>query len=256
MCVGVGVVAAPTAAVEPLGPGSTLCLHAVEIPVAKNQGEERRLNLQRRLRDALIAASFNIPDPQAVSDLGERVQKDVGGFIDPATGRRDEARYHAFVAKRGGALRTQFGCDAVLTASVVQLRARFSGGTAEWDGATDSVSSTGRVVLNAIGGVVEFGWVGALSLWLHAVDLDGNDLAFRTAGIETLASMAVLKAQDVLPQDLWLTNVEKLDAAIRSAVGPGGEALRERGTPSGVAPPPLPSVEVQHIIERPKRDPR
>jgi hypothetical protein len=106
-------------------------------------------------------------------------------------------------------------------------------GTATWDGTTDSVSSTGRVVLNLIGGNVESGWVTALSLWIHAYDLNGNDLTFRTAGIESLVSLSVVHGEDVLPQDVWLTDIPKLDVAIQSALGPNGDALRLQGSPAG-----------------------
>ena len=46
-------------------------------------------------------------------------------------------------------------------------------------------------------------------------------------------SLEVLKSKDVLPQDLWLTNDGKIDAAIQSAMGSRGEALRLHGEPEG-----------------------
>jgi hypothetical protein len=238
----------------PLDPGATLCLHPLKVPLDETGGEARRSDLERRLRDALIAATFTVPDPKAVADIVEHIRTDAGGFIDPATGQRDAARYRAVNEKVAAKLRGDFGCDAQLFASVTNVRARFADGTASWDGATDAVSSTGRVVLNALGGVSESGWVAALSLWLEASDLEGNDLAFRSAGIETLVSMAVLRDQDILPQDLWLTDAKKLDAAIQSALGPNGEALRQQGAPSQPAPtPPGPSVEeVRRLLGRPR----
>lgn len=250
----VGALSRGTAVADPLDRGSTLCLHPVEIPVAEKDDGERRVSLERRLRDALIAASFAVPDPQAVSDLVKRIETSTGGFVDAATGRRDEAHYRAFREQHAAALRSELGCDAQLSARVARVRARFAGGTARWDGTTDSVSSTGRVVLQALGGVHESGWVAALSLWLHAFDLEGNDLAFRSAGIETLVNMAVLREQDVLPEDLWLTNVEKLNAAIQSALGPNGELLRHHGVPGGVPAPPTPAAEdVRRMMGRPSR---
>jgi hypothetical protein len=223
-----------TAVANPLDVGSTLCLHPVQIPVSETAGKERRANLEKRLADALVAASYQVRDPQAVSDLIKRVQNDVGGFIDVATGRRDVARYRVFSDRLAAALRSELGCDAQLTGYVAIVRAPFQIGTATWDGATDSVSSTGRVVLNLIGGNVESGWVTALSLWICAYDLNGSDLAFRTAGIESLVSLSVVHGQDVLPEDVWLTDAQKLDAAIHSALGPNGTALRLQGTPAGV----------------------
>ncbi|MBI4517339.1 MAG: hypothetical protein HY699_16160 [Deltaproteobacteria bacterium] len=219
---------------EPLDQGSTLCLHPLVIPIAESQAEARLAKLEKKLVEALVAASYQVAEPQAVSDLFKRLRADFGGFVDPATGRRDEVRYRAFRDRLQAALRQELGCDAQLSAQVVSVRAAFVNGTARWDGTTDDVSSTGRVVMNLLGGVVESGWVAALSLWLNALDLEGNDLAFRSAGIESLVSLAVLRDRDVLPEDRWLTDDKKLDAAIQSALGPNGDALRLRGTPQGV----------------------
>jgi hypothetical protein len=159
------------------------------------------------------------------------VRKESGGFFDPATGEYDTGRRLAYRERLAGALRSELGCDARLHASVASLRARFTNGTASWDGTKQQVSSTGRIVLNVLAGVSESGWVSALSLWLHVTDLEGKNLAFRSAGIETPVSLAVMEDQDLLPEDRWLTDPARLDAAIESALGPNGASLRERGTP-------------------------
>jgi hypothetical protein len=251
---------ADAAVAVPLEPGSKLCLLPMDLPFEDKAGDERRAKLEQRLRDELTAAAFEVPDPQAVSDVVKRIETETGGFIDAATGQRDPERYHAFREKRAAALRNELGCDAEMKARVVILRAPFSGSTARWDGASDSVSSTGRVVLQAIGGVIESGWVAALSLWLHATDLDGNDLAFRSAGIETLVSLAVVHDKDVLPEDAWLTNAEKIDVAIRSALGVNGDGLRRKGAPGGSAVPKsdAPAEELNRFLGRPTgvRSPR
>jgi hypothetical protein len=112
-----------------------------------------------------------------------------------------------------------------LVASVVGVHASFQHGVASWDGAKQQVSSTGRIVLQVLAGAVESGWVGAFSLWLRVLDLAGNELAFRSAGIETLVHLALLEDKDLLPEDRWLTDGARLDAAIASALGPRGEKL-------------------------------
>jgi hypothetical protein len=221
----------------PLDAGSMLCLDSIEIPVEESVGKERRADLEKRLSDALIAASYQVRDAASVKEVVDRVKKESGGVVDPATGQRDKTRYDAFSDRLAAALHSELGCDARLSAQVVVVHAPFQVGTASWDGAKDSVSSAGRVVLQAIGGRVESGWVAALSLWLRAYDLRGKDLAFRSAGIESLVSLAVVQNQDVLPPDVWLTDSQKVDAAIRSALGPNGEALRLHGTPDGVWAP-------------------
>ena len=88
--------------------------------------------------------------------------------------------------------------------------------------------STGRVLL---GGLNERGWVAALSLWIRMTDLEGDEIAFRSGGIEPLVSLAVLRDKDRLPEDRWLRDSGRLDGAIRAALGPGGRRLRDAGTP-------------------------
>ena len=220
---------APVSSAGPLAEGAKLCIHPLQAPLP--EGDERRSNLERRLGAALTAASFRLADPGAVRELEERIRMESGGFIDPATGERDVRRHRAYRERLASALGTELGCDAQLHASVVSLRANFVNGTASWDGASQRVSSTGRIVLNVLGGVTESGWVSALSLWLHVTDLQGDDLAFRSAGIETPVSLAVMEDQDLLPEDRWLTDEGRLDAAIESALGPLGASLREHGRP-------------------------
>ncbi len=219
----------------PLDPGARLCLYPVSVPLDEKKGEERRSALEQRLVSALQAASFEIADATTVDALEERVRKDVGGVIDISTGTRDPARYRAYRERLAAALREELGCSAQLSAAVVTVRAEFGVGVASWDGATQQVSSTGRIVAGVLGGVYESGWVGALSLWLRAFDLEGNDLAFRSAGIETLVEFALLEDRDLLPEDHWISDSAKLDEAIASALGPGGASLRQLGTPEGVA---------------------
>lgn len=221
------------AAAGPLDPGATLCLHPLVLPETTGDTSAQRADVQRRLVDALTAASYLVPDPATVASVVERVRSEAGGVVDPLTGRRDEARYGAYRERRAVALAAELGCDAELFAQVVVLRARFVNGTAEWDGTSDAVSSDGRAVLNLLGGVTESGWVAALSLWLRAADLHDEELAFRAAGIESLVSLGAFQNEDVLPDDVWLTDVDKVDAAIRSALGAHGERLRTEGTPEG-----------------------
>ena len=222
---------AERAASEPLGEGARLCLYPLQLPLSEGEAEKRRPLIGRLLTAALADASLAVTDPTAVEALEERVRQQSGGFIDAPTGNRDGARYLAYRERLGAALREELGCDARLYASVVTLRAAFTSGIARWDGVTRQVSSTGRIVMAVLAGVQESGWVSAFSLWLRVTDLLGNDVAFRSAGIETPVQFAVLEDKDLVPEDLWLTDEARLDEAIRSALGPGGRSLRHDGRP-------------------------
>jgi hypothetical protein len=209
-----------------LAPGAKLCMHPLTLPFRGGDSDPRRASIEQRLTAALVSASFQVVEPSRVKAVSQRELKAVGGVIDPAIGWRLPERYQAYRDRLGRALARELGCDVQLVTSVVLVRASFQNGTAKWDGASQQVSSTGRIVLNALGGTVESGWVSAFSLWLRVLDLAGNDLAFRSAGIEALVHFAVLEDKDLLPEDQWLTDGTKLDAAIASALGPGGGKLR------------------------------
>jgi len=209
-----------------LAPGAKLCVHPLALPFRGGEDDPRRAAIEARLGAALAGASFQVVEPARVKAVAERELHAVGGIVDPATGWRLPERFQDYRARVGAALRRELGCDAQLFASIVPVHASFASGAAKWDGVTQQVSSTGRIVLQAIAGEVESGWVSAFSLWLHVVDLAGDDVAFRSAGVETLVHLAVFKEKDLLPEDQWLTDASRLDAAIASALGPGGAALR------------------------------
>jgi hypothetical protein len=216
---------------QQLAEGTKLCPHPVSVPMSDVHAEPQRSNVERKLFAALREASFELAEPTAVRALQERVRTESGGYIDAATGERDEARFRAYRKALGSALHAEFGCDAQLHASVVQLRAPFAGGVASWDGTSQAVSSDGRRALHIFRGIREQGWVTALSLWLRVLDRDGNEIAFRSAGIETPVQLAVVEDRDFVPEDRWLTDEARLDAAILSALGRQGESLRLHGAP-------------------------
>jgi hypothetical protein len=230
--VAAGILEASTAAAE-LRAGATLCLHPMQLPFRTDEGGARRAAIERRVEEGLVAAGFRVVPAAKVVAVLERELQAAGGFVDPATGVRDGARLAAFRARAGRELGRELACDAQVTASIVPVQARFNAGLARWDGASQQVVSTGRIALTMLGGVIESGWVGAFSLWLLAQDLAGEDVAFRSAGIETLVELAVLQDKDLLPEDQWLADGAKLDAALHSALGPGGSALLYEGTPAG-----------------------
>ena len=216
----------------PLDSGSTLCLYPVALPFGEGEEDVRRIDLERRLINSLTVASYQIPDPQSVSDIVERVQEEVGGIVDASTGRRHKKRYRLFRNRLKQVLQEELACDAQISAQIALVRASFVSGIATWDGARESINSVGRNILNILSGTLESGWVLALSLRIRAFDFEGNDVAYRAAGIESVVSLAVLQDKDLLPEDLWLTNGDKLTEAIESALGSDGSWLRDRGTPT------------------------
>ena len=209
-----------------LAPGAVVCLHPAQLPFAAGTADVRRSSIEQRLIVALQRESFTVVDPNRVAAVHRRVLEAAGGFVDPVTGTIDATRRRTIHERLARAFATELGCAVRLVPSVVTVRAGFQSGFAEWDGTKQQVSSTGRIVLNAISGTIESGWVGAFSLWLRLLDLQGEEIGFRSAGIEAVVQLAVLEDKDLMPDDQWLTDGAKLDAAIASALGADGSALR------------------------------
>jgi hypothetical protein len=222
-----GLAVSPRAAIAGgFAPGAVVCLQRLQLPFAGGTADARRTAIEQRIVAALTREAFTVVEPDRVTPVQDRVLKATGGFIDPATGMVDADRYRAFRERLAHALATELRCDVRLVPSVAPVRARFDSGVARWDGTTQQVSSTGRIVLNALTTTIESGWVGAFSLWLRLLDLGGEEIGFRSAGIEALVQLAVLEDKDLLPEDQWLTDGTKIDAAIASALGAGGNTLR------------------------------
>ena len=214
-----------------------MCLQPVGVPLANAAEDPRRVDIESRLVAALRGAGFEVSDPLAVESAVVRAAETVPRRFDPTTGRPDRATDLARRAAIGTALRTELSCDARMLAEVVSLWAFVNSGHARWDGRGAFVNTAGRSILNVLGGVSESAHMTALSLWLRVLDLDANEIAFRSAGIEPLVQLAVGR-EVKLPADQWLTRTERLDSAIASALGPGGRALRLEGKPQPIASPP------------------
>jgi hypothetical protein len=222
----------------PLDAGTRVCLHAPSLPIENASTDPRTAALQTRLIAALESAGFQVTPPSAADLVVERVAKTADGAIDPYTGRRDPARSAARRALIAKALESELQCQVRMIAEVRPVYAHFQDDAAYWDGTTEHVLSGGRVVMNGIGGVTEWGFVPALSLWLRVIDLEGEELAFRSAGIETLVNFGVVKERDLLPSDRWLKDEAKIAAAIQSALGDRGSLLRGAGHPEPAPPFP------------------
>ena len=231
------LVAAPASSEQEGFPASTrFCQLRGDLPIANSEDDERREDLDLRLATALTTFGYTVVPGDAVTPALETFDEEFGGYVDPLTGVRIPERYEAYRAERAAMLEREFDCDYIVHASVVQLRAFHNAGFAQWDGQSQQVISTGRLVMGVLGGVAESGWVAALSLWVRVSALDGDEVAFRSAGIETLVTISMGET-DLLPEDTWLTDQHRLRDAFDLALGREGDAFRERSTPTG--PPRL-----------------
>lgn len=219
------VLAGAASQAGPLDPGARLCLQRPSLPIPDADADPRTADLEARLANALKGAGFEVPEPPAVDAAINRELELLPGSIDPHTGRRDPARYAARQAAIAQALRG-LGCDARMVAEVVPVWVFFNNGFVKWDGRNQRVSSGGRIALQILAGFYEYGHVRALSLFLRVLDLEGTEIAFRSAGIEAIVELSATDDGEPVPAVEWLTTTKRLDSAIQSALGARGEHLR------------------------------
>lgn len=212
---------------EGLAHDAVLCMTEPTLP---EDLAARRPAVEGQLREALERVRFRIVAAEAVSPVAERVEREIGGFVDRLTGERDWPRYREFVVARGRAFRAELGCDAELRSHVALLRIAWLNGEAKWDGLSTQVSSQSRLMMNLVGGRIESGYVGALSLWVGIWDLEGRELAFRSGGIELLATLESDGWHPVPPEQV-LSREDRLRRAVAETVGFTGQLLRKHGKP-------------------------
>jgi hypothetical protein len=218
-----------------LGPSQAaatrLCLLPASLPF--EEGDERFDVVEEKVAAVFRSAGFKVTDSEEIVDVYKRVDEEWGDIFDPLTGRIIKEKQERLIQEIGGAYRGELGCDALLRISIAVVRAQYQTPTASWDGTTRQVVSTGRTILTMLAGQTEYGWVSALSIWIRLMDPEGNDIGFRSAGIEPLVDFSYSRDLDKLPPDQWLRDEAVLDEAIESALGAGAELLRTEGTSRG-----------------------
>jgi len=194
-----------------------LCFLPLSLPF--DEEDERFGMVEDKITNVFESAGFETTDSESVREAYEPVNEEWGEVFDPLTGRILGDKQARFEQEVGRAYRDALGCDALVRVSLALVRAQYSMPIATWDGTTRQVMSTGRTILTALLGQSQSGWVSALSIWIHLMDLEGNDIGFRSAGVEPLVEISISRDLDKLPEDRWLVDEERLDGAIDSALG-------------------------------------
>lgn len=218
-----------------LAPGGAwakgLCVQPLQLPF--EEGDERFDLVSEKIGLVFESAGFEIISSDEFSKVYEAVDAEWGDVLDPYTGWVLPDKMERYKNELASALAEDLGCAARLRVSLQVVRASFFTPMASWDGTQQQVISTGRALVTVLGGGSESGWVSATSIWIELMDLKGMPIAFRSAGVEILSELSLGRDVDKLPIDRWLRDEERLDKAIRSALGTRAGDLRYNGTSEG-----------------------
>jgi PAS domain-containing protein len=156
----------------------------------------------------LLEAGFTTVPSQVYDELWTRLMEEAGGFYDPYTGERDDARFEAAVDQLKAELRTRFNPDALLYPEIWSVEARNYYGVARWDGMSQNAYRMGE-------------FVRALSLIVIVEDLDGNEVYVNGGGI-ALTEVFASEAKGVVtasPAKIF-EDPDRLDKAVDVALQP------------------------------------
>ncbi len=192
---------------------------------------EQHDRLQLRYRELLVSRLSQLGFDVVVDDNYNRAWTDerarVGGFHDPFTGRLDVGKVKASQASVFGAMGERLAASAFVLPAVEVRSARYSGGTAEWDGTRESVVREG--VFESLGTfeVYFFGELDARSLAVRIVDAKGELLFEGAGGIQLAEKLAGYRPVALPEPDLFADparDVRAVALALRALEPPPPES--------------------------------
>lgn len=214
----------------------TICMEELQLSGAPEEMQPRIDALQSLIGVRLEELGFQVVTEDQSKEVAVQVARAEGGFFDPHTGRRDEARYAVIRARALAAMKTQLGCDAVLVPTISIVSTTFVNGVALWDGVSDDMSR------DFFGGGT--GYAPALSLWIRIRDMQDEEIYFRPGGIQVLST---------LKSGFWEATFEFVaDDALLADEDRNREAVVTSLAP--LDPAPRDDEEPIHPALRPKRD--
>ena len=137
---------------------------------------------------------------------------------DPVTGKRDETKFKTVREHALRELSTKFKADAVLYPNIRAGTARFAGGQANWDGASESLSPTEGFMGMLMVGQFQ-GTTGALSLIVTIENIHGVDAYVNGGGIQLISKLSGGKFVPV-PRSQLFADEKRIAAAVNIALGP------------------------------------
>ena len=185
----------------------------------KDVVEPSRGKFDSLLTAQLTSAGFVVVPSQESAAIWKRVTDSLGGLFDVATGDRDTIKLNTARKLTMDELRTRFHADGWLHPHIIFAMAKFDGGTARWDGVSESYQSFGKKFLTALFGGGTYGRTSALSVWVDLEDLQGKDLYVNEGGLQLYLKPAGHDWQAIPPAQLYADPARNA-TAVSIALGP------------------------------------
>lgn len=203
---------------------------------AQFAGDAERVKAAPRYQ-ALIAEQlrkhgYDVVLADEAASAWEAERRAAGGFYDPATGARDEARWRAARQKIIEAFRQQHGLEAVIVPEFENTFAPLQGGWINWDGNKEMVLVMGKGLASFMNlDTVLAGSLPALSLVLHVQDARGEDIFVGRGGVHALVKIDKGRVVDKAESDFFKDPERDVDAAAAATKGFRPKAKQKSSRP-------------------------
>ena len=198
----------------------TIALSPVGVPGDLERPQPVQATFDSLIESQLRAAGYRIVPVPAVADIVKRASSNAGGLYNPTTGALDSTKAAAIDSAVRDELRARHGADAFLEAHLVTVSAEFSSGNASWDGASQSVTSFGGMMLQALVGISKHGTVPAYSLSIRIESVAGEQLYYNRGGIEVAGRWTSRDKLQSIPRDQLFDEPERNAHAVQIALRP------------------------------------
>jgi hypothetical protein len=196
----------------------TIALAPVGVPRDLEDPDPVKAKFEPLIEAKLREAGFSVVPSRESAEIFDKMNKQLGGIFDPVTGKRDETKFKTVREHALRELSTKFKADAVLYPNIRAGSARFAGGQANWDGTSESLSTTegfmGMLMVNQFHGTT-----GALSLMVTIENIHGVDAYVNVGGIQLISKISWGKLVP-LPRSQLFADEKRNAVAVNIALGP------------------------------------
>jgi hypothetical protein len=194
-----------------------VALFPVGLPTDLDDPEPVKAKFEALIEAKLKEGGF-VPVPsQELDAVWKRMKEQLGGFFDPITGKRDEAKFKTAREHALRELQAKTKADAVLYPSIQFIKVNFFSNQATWHGTSESLL-TGGFWGNFLAGQ-RSGTTTALSLYVTVEDINGVDMYVNVGGIQ-LAYKLSGSTFVAVPRPELFVDEQRNQAAVNAALNP------------------------------------
>ncbi len=195
----------------------TIALVPIIAPDGLEKPDQVKAKFESLLDAKLRKLGFKVIPSREYDAIWKKMMDKVGGYFDPVTGKRDDAKFKAVKTHTLREVNSKLKADAVLYSAIRVFPVKFSSNQASWHGTSESLVAGGalqKFFSNQFNGTVS-----ALSLGVNISDSNEVDMYVNWGGIQVLGRVSGWQVVTI-PEEEILTNEERNAAAVEIALDP------------------------------------